>query len=470
MRYVKFWLIFCVVVIGGFAGLPGVQAMSTLIPGAHSVVVNDYDDLTTNQPEIKKAYLAILSGGDRSLSDWGASGKPSQPAWLIPQDKVPGIQITGMFEDSRFVIRIPEKWNGRLVVGAAGGFGSELAADERLSNFVLTRFDANGGSYAYAYTDKGTRGEVIPGPDGKLSPKGKTALLHEQDSIEEWNMRMKQLTIAAKELLLRLKGQKPVRTYIAGSSNGGYVTRYAIENSGDLYDGGLDWEGILWTTEVNNISVKAEELRNWRILQNPNASPEEKALARKRYGFPPESDFLMIKQYKNGNGINPDDLRMKYDPAYIHRDWWEYGNHPEDYDHYDWKNRPRKVKQSIAKIALSGDIKKPVISLAGTWDVQIHPVYHAIGYDKMIQHQGKGSMHRLYMIEQGTHVDGISGNPKIDPERQIQPIMPYFHQAFDLLVDWVENGNPPPDSKTVPVPANKDKAISIVSGEEIDKY
>jgi hypothetical protein len=74
------------------------------------------------------------------------------------------------------------------------------------------------------------------------------------------------------------------------------------------------------------------------------------------------------------------------------------------------------------------------------------------------------------MIDHGTHVDGVSGNPQIDPERQIQPIMPYFHQAFDLLVDWVEQGNPPPANKTIPMPINKDKAISIVTDEEIDKY
>ncbi|MEN6567607.1 MAG: tannase/feruloyl esterase family alpha/beta hydrolase [Veillonellales bacterium] len=472
MRQLKLWAALGLFMIYGLFTATNVQAMSTLIPGAHSVEVKAYDDLTTNNDEIGQAFLGAMSADSRNLRDWDENGNPSKPSWLIPQDKVPGLQITGMFDDSHFVIRIPDKWNGELVVGAAGGTGSELSADERLSDFVLTRFDANGASYAYAYTDKGTRGETIPGPDGTIhkNSKTRTAFLHPQDSIEEWNMRMKQLTIATKDLLSQLKGNHPSRTYISGTSNGGYVTRYALENSGDLYDGGLDWEGVLWNTQINNISIKVEELRNWKILQDQNASAEEKELARERYGFPPESDFLMIKQYRNGRALSPDSLRMKYDPTYIHRDWWEYGSHPEDYDNYNWQDRPQEVKQNVASISLSGKIQKPLISLAGTWDVQINPRYNAIGYDEMIKTNGKGDMHRLYMIERANHVDGIVGNPKIDKDKLLQPILPYYHQAFDLLIDWVENGNLPPDSKTIGVPTSGDKAISITTGEEIDRY
>lgn len=472
MRCIKVWAVLGVVLLCGMLTVMHVQAMSTLIPGAHSVEVKEYDDLTTNNAEIGREFLAAMSTDSRNLRNWDENGTPSKPAWLIPRHKVPGIQIKGMFDDSHFVIRIPANWNGRLVVGAAGGTGSELSADERLSDFILTKLDANGASYAYAYTDKGTRGEIIPGPDGKIHKnwKARTAFLDPRDSIEEWNMRMKQLTIATKDLLTRLKGHAPVRTYISGTSNGGYVTRYAIENSGDLYDGGLDWEGVLWNTEINNISIKVDELHNWKILQDPNANAKEKEQARARYGFPPESDFLMIKQYRNGRALNPDSLRMKYDPDYIHRDWWEYGSHPEDYDHYSWKDRPQKVKSNIASISLSGKLQKPLISLAGTWDVQIDPRYNAVGYDEMIKARGKGELHRLYMIEHANHVDGIVGSPKIDKDKLLQPILPYYHQAFDLLVDWVENGNPPPESKTIGVPASKDKAISIVTGAEIDRY
>lgn len=472
MRSLKVWAVLGVFIIYGILSTADTQAMSMLIPGAHNVEVKAYDDLTTNNSEIGREFYGALKNDTRNLRDWDEKGQPSKPQWVTPQVKVPGVQIKGMFEDSHFVIRIPDNWNGKLMVGAAGGTGSEVSADERQSDFILTHLDATGASYAYAYTDKGTRGETSFGPDGKIikNSKGKTTFIHPRDSIEEWNRRMKQLTVATKDLLLRLKGKKPSRTYISGQSNGGYVTRYAIENSGDLYDGGLDWEGVLWNTEINNISIKAEELRYWKILQDPRASAEEKAIAREKYGFPPESDFLMIKQYGNGAGLIPDDLRMKYDPDYIHRDWWEYGSHPEDYDHYNWQERPKKVKQNVASISLSGNIQKPLISLAGAWDVQINPRYNAVGYDEMIKERGKGAMHRLYMIEHANHVDGIVGHPKFDPDKLLQPILPYYHQAFDLLVDWVENGNPPPDSKTIGLPASKNKAISIVTGEEIDRY
>ena len=58
-----------------------------------------------------------------------------------------------------------------------------------LIDFVLTKLDANGASYAYAVCDKGTTGEQIPAPDGKIYPwaKAMTALSSEQDSMAEWN-------------------------------------------------------------------------------------------------------------------------------------------------------------------------------------------------------------------------------------------------------------------------------------------
>ena len=38
-----------------------------------------------------------------------------------------------------------------------------------------------------------------------------------------------------------------------GISNGGYLTRWQLENRPDLYDGGLDWEGTLFRAEGPNL-------------------------------------------------------------------------------------------------------------------------------------------------------------------------------------------------------------------------
>ncbi|AIF51141.1 tannase/feruloyl esterase family alpha/beta hydrolase [Pelosinus sp. UFO1] len=442
---------------------------STLIPGAHNVEVKIYDDLTTNNPIIAKE--AVVGVDNIEVHDWTSKGKAFKPEWLIPKASVPGMEISGMFDDSKFVIRIPDKWNSKLVVSAAGGAASERSMDVLLSDYVLTKLDDEKASYAYASTDKGTRGEIIPAADGKLysEKRANTAFLHSKDNLAAWHVRMRQLTIAARELLLSLKGKLPIRTYISAGSNGGYVTRYAIEHDGDLYDGGLDWKGVLWTVDINNITVKVDQMRHWKILQDPNASQETKDVAREKYGFPPETDFLM-EYYEKNKKLPPDSLRMKFDPTYLHRDWWEYNDHPEDYDDYNWQERPKEVKQAVAQISLTGNIQKPLLSLAGTWDVQIHPFYHAIGYQNLIREKGKGDRHRLYLIEHGNHLDGLVGNPKVDSNNQLQAMLPYFHQAFDILVDWVEKGNPPPASKTIGMPSTRSKAVSIITGEDIEKY
>ena len=79
-------------------------------------------------------------------------------------------------------------------------------------------------------------------------------------------------------------------------------------------------------------------------------------------------------------------------------------------------------------------------------------------------------MYRLYMIDKGNHLDAMVGRPDIDPEKKMQPLLPYVHQAFDLLVDWVEKGKVPPAGKTIGKPAAAGKVYDIVTGAEIDPY
>lgn len=455
------------------AVMPAVQAASTYIPGAHTVAVQKFDDITTNNPAI--GALAEARRIALAPSDYSGDGKPKRFGWYTPQVKIPGVEATGYFDDAKFVIRIPEKWNGKLVVMGAPGVGDERSADATISDYAVTKTDAEGNSYAYACIDKGTTGEAIPTPDGKLLPwaKAMTALISEQDTIEEWNVRLHQITVAAKDLLQRTRGQVPVRTYLVGLSNGGYAARYAIEKDAALYDGMLDWEGVLWrANEQNIISSLTEAVNSWQVISNPVATTEEKNQAYATFtNFGVSEQARFILPYHAAFYYLPtlNQLRVKLDPEYKAMNWWEYLGGAQDYKDYNYFSR-EKAKVRVAKFQNTGDIKKPVITVHGTWDTLLFPNVHAKGYEALVKKAGKSESYRLYMIDHGNHFEGLVGNPAIDKNKQLQPLLPYVHQAFDILVDWVEHGIAAPSSQTIPMPQSPENAIDIRSGGEISKY
>ena len=454
---------------------PSSATMSAYIPGAHSVMVYRFDDLTTNNPAISR-----LSEPTRSrlyANDWSPDGKvAAKPKWYAAKEKIPGLQIEGMFADSRFVIRIPDLWNGKLVMAGVPGVVDERSADDVFSDYVLTKKDGEGRSYAYAATDKGTIGEVIPAPDGKLYLllRGLTTLLHPEDRVEKWIPCLRQLTVATRDLLERAKGKKPTRIYLIGISNGGYLVRAALEQMRGLYDGGVDWEGVLFrANEPNIISSLVEALNSYRTYSDKAASAEEKAAALKRLralGLPEGSEILwpFHANYYYLGSVNM--FRMAYDPTFKHRNWWEYGLNPQDYKDYDYFRRPASVKEAIGRIENSGDLSKPLITVHGTWDALIFSNVHAIPYERLVKEKKKEDLHRLYLIDKGNHLDSMVGRPGVDPQKTMQPLLPYVHQAFDLLVDWVEAGKVPPPSKTVSKPNSEGKVYELRTGAEIEPY
>jgi hypothetical protein len=66
----------------------------------------------------------------------------------------------------------------------------------------------------------------------------------------------------------------------------------------------------------------------------------------------------------------------------------------------------------------------------------------------MIADAQRVGLHRYYRIEGGNHVDSLVG---LDPQR-LRPMLPCFRTAFEALTAWVERGQEPPPSRTIPRP------------------
>ena len=111
------------------------------------------------------------------------------------------------------MVRLPARWNGKLVVSGAPGTRSQYANDFLISDWVLSK------GYAFASTDKGNNGATFY--DDGSTPGG---------SVREWNRRVTQLTRATKAVVRQRYGHAPRRTYMFGISNGGYLTRWQLEN------------------------------------------------------------------------------------------------------------------------------------------------------------------------------------------------------------------------------------------------
>jgi hypothetical protein len=362
---------------------------------------------------------------------------------------VPGIQIDGYFPDSsrfndthgwrhdaQFVIRLPDRWNGGLVVTGAPGTRKQYATDKAISDRVLAQ------DYAYAATDKGNSGTdfyrdgVRPG-----------------DAVAEWNARTTQLTRAARRVAAQRYGHVPRRTYVTGISNGGYLTRWQLENHPELYDGGVDWEGALWTADGPGLLTFLPPA----VARMSGAARDEDLYAA---GFARGSEFLWPYHEKAYWGLTQKIYRAEFDPAYDSGCPGPTAGSaleeilapcPSDAA-YDYAERPASVHRAVARVALTGRIGKPLITLHGDLDALLPKAADSDVYARMIDTGGRGGLHRFYTVRGGTHVDGLYDTY---PDR-LRPILPCFRSAFDALTAWVERGTTPPADHTIDGPADGD--------------
>ncbi|MVQ32629.1 tannase/feruloyl esterase family alpha/beta hydrolase [Ramlibacter sp. MAH-25] len=405
------------------------------VPGAEKQQAACLDDLSTT-------YLTAT--GHTDASDWLPL---HSAATRNPTGLVPGIQLDGYFpdtsttnsyqgwnHDAQFVIRLPDNWNGKLVITGAPGVRRQFATDYLISDWVLAQ------GYAFAATDKGNSGTSFY-KDG--STPG--------DAIAEWHRRVTELTIAAKDAVRQRYGQAPALTYITGISNGGYLTRHALENRPDLYDGGVDWEGALWRPEGPNLfTYLPAALRNypgWRASGDARAHDEMVAV-----GFAPGSEFLWDHHYAVYWDLTQRTYREEMDPGYDGAleagvPFCPSGTPFCDAD-YAYAARPPAVRDAVARIALDGRIGKPLITLHGDLDSLLPISTNSTPYADLVNGAGRTHLHRFYVVQGGNHVDQLYD---LFPDR-LRPIAPCYRAAFQALERWVETRgqHKPPASKVIP--------------------
>lgn len=408
------------------------------VPGAEMQKVACLDDLTT---------AGTVPSGHSKAADFAGLHTPG----TVNPTGVPGIQVDGFFpdssttnvnngwnHDSQFVLRIPDNWNGGLVVTGAPGNRTQYANDFIWSDWVLAQ------GYAFASTDKGNMG--LKFYDDGSEPGG---------SVREWNSRVTELTLAAKSVVKQVRAKEPQRTWMAGISNGGYLVRWQLENRPDLYDGGLDWEGTLLRADGPNLlTYLPTALKNYPAYA-ASGSPEAHA-AMIGAGFAPGSEFLWPFHHTIYWDLTQRIYREEFDPTFdgdtqAGTPYCASGTPQCDAD-YDYASRPAAVKDAMRSVELTGDIKKPLISLQGDLDTLLPIATDQDVYAGLVADEGKGDEHRAFRVVGGTHTDALV--PAF-PDR-LRPMLPCARAGFEALTAWVEDGTAPPASATVPRPATGD--------------
>ncbi|MER6402439.1 tannase/feruloyl esterase family alpha/beta hydrolase [Streptomyces viridosporus] len=417
------------------------------VPGAAHQQADCLNELTT---------AGTVDSGHTDPADWAGL----TPQGLAVPEGVPGIQVDGYFPDSsttntnhgwnhdaQFVIRLPDRWNGGLVVAGTPGNREQYANDRAIADWVLAR------GYAYAATDKGNTGLDFH-RDG--SRPG--------DAVAEWNTRLTQLTRAARSVVAQRYHRPPARTLVTGMSNGGYLVRWQLENHPELYDGGVDWEGTLWHSEGPNLfTFLPPALRHYPAYAagGPDADRARKELH--RAGFPAGSEFLWPFHHQVYWDLTQRIYREEFDPAFdgateAGTPYCASGTPGCDAD-YDYAARPAEVHKAVQRVALTGRIGKPLITIHGTLDVLLPIGEGSDVYSRMIREAGRGHLHRYYRIEDGTHTDSlVDGFPD-----RLRPLLPCHRSSFTALESWLTTGQRPPANHTVVRPEDATAASLLTS-------
>lgn len=425
-------------------------------------------DLTTANPDTtppdnSRAGLPPFAFTPRTDA---AAVSPDSPFRTPIAGPVPGLQVTGGMADdpdARWVLRLPNVWNGRLVVGVPGGFRSEFTGDFIFSDLVVQQ------GYAYVSTNKGMLNFFATDPVTdpvacRLSPPpAATSVVFThfyvndpKDTIREWFRRTLEVTEIGKMVAAAHYGQVPERTYLLGISNGGHVVRRLLAESPAAFDGGLDWEGVYWAPAGPNILIDLPiALRSWPGYRDSGfdrSSPGFQAIV--EAGYPPD---IFADPPTAANTFSP--VIGSFWETHLNNFWDVttcvfaqdldplYDGAPEDYD-YLARRQPFHLSPRVGQISTDGDIARPLVTLQGTMDALLPIQRHARPFRRRVVEAGEADLHRLYEVQNGNHIERFKQS--CCNFTQLEFIQPHAHRAFQLLVEWVERATPAPPGQCVP--------------------
>ena len=409
------------------------------VPGAERSEGACLDDLTT---------AGAVATGHTNPDDWAGL----HAAGTTNPSGVPGVQVDGYFpddsttntnhgwnHDSQFVIRLPDDWNGKVVISGSPGTRRQYANDFVIGDWALAQ------GYAFASTDKGNTGAAFY-RDGSR-PGG---------SIREWHHRVTQLARATRTVVAEHYGERPRRTYLFGVSNGGYLTRWQLENRPALYDGGVDWEGTLLRARGPNLmTYLPAALKHYPDYAATGDQAAHDAMI--AAGFAPGSEFLWPFHHSYYWDLTQRIYRAELDPEWdgdldAGVPFCRSGTIPACDADYDYASRPQRVKNAVRSVELTGRIGKPLLTVHGTLDALLPPATSSDVYDELVERAGRDRLHRYYVVEDGNHVDGLYTTY---PDR-LRPLLPCARAAFTHLTAWVERGTQPPSDGFYPRPESGD--------------
>jgi hypothetical protein len=408
-------------------------------------------------------------------------------------EPIPGTQTIGSYaEGERFVLRVPDAWNGKLVVAGTPGLRSEFSNDAIWGDFLLSH------DFAFACSNKGIPYGVVldpiaasPTPD-RLYPIPFDYLQLETNKIgarfgvlsparvptTRWNEDFAALTMAMQAYLEERFGRRPSRTYAVGTSNGGAQVRSLLESHAELVDGGLEWEGVYWTPQrcvLDQLPAFLQAMPAYVASGFSDRAAAEQIVAA---GFPadrrqddPQHPSLWFEYYSGQPSFYIDTTVFAYglllDPE-VSSSISPEGCTPNAQDPLYLPGvaagtglaQPsaraayvpsQAARAGIASFSHSGAIGKPLVSIAGSDDILITPAFNATPYLEAVCAQGRGAMCWQYLIEGGTHLDPFAAFGY-----GLQPQLPFAWAAFAQLVAIVEGGFQPSGAgtqRTVKTPA-----------------